>query len=89
MVTPSVAVASNFFKALADPTRLELLYLVAEKKQCSHDLSQAVGITPATVTHHMKKLVDIDLVIRLREGKYTYFVVGRNFPTVDELVRTL
>lgn len=89
MSTIEVTAASNYFKVLADPKRLELLYLVAQERQCSHDLSQAAGITPATVTHHMKKLVDMDLVIRLREGKYTYFEITKNFQPIDHLIQEL
>lgn len=89
MSPTAVASASKYFKALADPKRLELLYLVAEQRQCSLDLAMAARITPATVTHHMKKLVEMGLVTRFREGKYTYYEVTSDFETIDRIITEL
>nr|WP_244659105.1 ArsR family transcriptional regulator [Corynebacterium diphtheriae] len=49
--------AAALFKVLSDPTRLQLLYLVAENPErlCCVDLSEALAVSAPTVTHHMKK----------------------------------
>ena len=51
--------ASNLFKALADPTRLRILYMIARRGEdniCACDLSEALNVSAPTITHHMKRL---------------------------------
>lgn len=67
---------SSFFKALSDPTRLSILYLIAtqeDSKISSNALSQALSISAPTVTHHMKKLLSARLVTREQAGKWAYY----------------
>lgn len=66
---------SVFFKSLADPTRLSILYLIAthpDGRVSSNALAQALGISAPTVTHHMKKLISAHLVTREQVGKWAY-----------------
>lgn len=66
------------FKALADPTRLRLLsHVTAQGCQdvCACDLTDELGITQPTVSHHMKKLVDAGLVTREQRGKWAHYSV--------------
>ncbi|WJZ01578.1 ArsR/SmtB family transcription factor [Corynebacterium freiburgense] len=86
--------ASLLFKALSDPTRLRLLYLVAEHSQggdiCSCDLSEALKVSAPTVTHHMKKLSAAGLVQRQQRGKWAHYKVNpETFEQVDSLIRTM
>lgn len=58
-------------KALADPTRLRLLsYILEQDAQvaCTCDLAPHVGLTDATVSHHLKKLESAGLVTKERRG---------------------
>lgn len=66
------------FKALADPTRLQLLSHVAAQgcdDVCACDLTEELGITQPTVSHHMKKLVDAGLVTREQHGKWAHYSI--------------
>lgn len=64
------------FKALADPTRLQLLALVvAAGSACICDLTQPVGLSQPTVSHHMKVLVDAGLLRREKRGRWVHFSV--------------
>jgi len=66
------------FKALGDPTRVRLLSLIAASdgaEACICDLTDAVGLSQPTVSHHMKTLVDAGLVTREQRGKWAYFAV--------------
>lgn len=68
--------ASSFFKALSDPTRLSILYIIAtreDRRISSNALSQALNISAPTVTHHMKKLLSAQLVTREQDGKWAYY----------------
>lgn len=76
------------FKALSDPARLQLLSLVlASGSACICDLTEPVGLTQPTVSHHMKVLVEAGLLHREKRGRWVHFRV--NTSSLDELAGTL
>ncbi|MBO0842016.1 MAG: metalloregulator ArsR/SmtB family transcription factor [Nocardioides sp.] len=83
VVGDATAVAlARMFKALGDPTRVKLLSLIAAAEggeACICDLTEPVGLSQPTVSHHMKQLVEAGLVTREQRGKWAYFAV---VPTV-------
>jgi ArsR family transcriptional regulator len=67
---------ARVFKALGDPTRVRLLSLIAaqpEREACICDLTDPVGLSQPTVSHHMKQLVDAGLVVREQRGRWAYY----------------
>ena len=65
-------------KALADPTRLRLLSMVAAHQSgeaCICELIEPVGLSQGTVSHHMKVLVDAGFLTREQRGKWAYYAV--------------
>lgn len=63
-------------KALADPTRLQLLtsLLTAPTgSACTCDLAPAVGLTEGTVSHHLKRLENAGLVTKERRGANVHY----------------
>ncbi len=63
-------------KAVADPTRLRLLSLVAAhegQEACVCDLTEPVGLSQPTVSHHLKVLVDAGLLTRDKRGVWAYY----------------
>ncbi|MPV38046.1 ArsR/SmtB family transcription factor [Georgenia subflava] len=80
--------AAAVFKALADPTRLRLLSLIAaraEGEACVCDLTDPVGLSQPTVSHHMTTLAKVGLVTREQRGKWAYFAVA---PGARDLVQS-
>jgi ArsR family transcriptional regulator, arsenate/arsenite/antimonite-responsive transcriptional repressor len=80
---------ADVLKAVADPTRLQLLSLVGaagEGEACVCDLTEPLGLTQPTISHHLKVLVDAGLLTRDRRGSWAYFRLVRD--RFDEL-RTL
>jgi ArsR family transcriptional regulator, arsenate/arsenite/antimonite-responsive transcriptional repressor len=64
------------FKALSDPTRLRLISLVAaqgDQEACVCDLTEPVGLSQPTVSHHLKQLVDAGILSREQRGKWAYY----------------
>jgi ArsR family transcriptional regulator, arsenate/arsenite/antimonite-responsive transcriptional repressor len=60
-------------KALADETRLMIFELVAAKGQMNcGEIVSVQGVTPATVSHHLKILNDAGLIDCQREGQFVY-----------------
>ena len=75
-------------KALADETRLMIFEAISAQDQMScSEIVALQGVTPATVSHHLKLLVEADLIECHREGQ---FVRSRVVPeTIQEYTRTL
>jgi ArsR family transcriptional regulator len=71
--------AARVFKALGDPTRVRLLSLIAAGEggeACICDLTEPVGLSQGTVSHHMKLLAEAGLVTREQRGKWAYFALN-------------
>ncbi len=70
--------AAGMFKALADPMRLRLLSHVAAQgceAVCACDLTEELGISQPTVSHHLKKLVEAGLLTREQRGRWAHYTV--------------
>ncbi|GAA1617412.1 hypothetical protein GCM10009700_02220 [Brevibacterium sanguinis] len=73
---PADADLAARFKALGDPTRLHLLRLIAAadgREACVCELTDPVGLSQPTVSHHMKHLVAAGLVTREQRGRWAYY----------------
>jgi ArsR family transcriptional regulator len=74
------ATLAKRFKALGDPTRVRLLSMIAaatDDEACICDLTEPVGLSQPTVSHHMKILTEAGLVTREQRGRWAYYrVVG-------------
>ena len=67
---------ARILKALADPTRLRLVSLVAANdgdEACACDLIDPVGLGQPTVSHHLKILVDAGVLHREKRGIWSYY----------------
>jgi ArsR family transcriptional regulator len=67
---------ARVFKALGDPTRVQLLSIVAAHdggEACVCDLTGPVGLAQPTVSHHLKILVDAGLLTRAQRGRWAYY----------------
>lgn len=64
---------SQIFKALADPSRLRLLYALAREEMCVCDLSALLEITESAVSHQLRLLRTLQIVTNRREGTVLYY----------------
>jgi ArsR family transcriptional regulator, arsenate/arsenite/antimonite-responsive transcriptional repressor len=65
-------------KALADPTRLRLVSMVAAHEggeACVCDLTDPLGLTQPTISHHLKILVEAGIFSREKRGKWAYYAL--------------
>jgi DNA-binding transcriptional ArsR family regulator len=61
-------------KALSDESRLLVAALLRERGElCGCELQAALGLTHATVSHHMATLQDAGLVVGERRGKWVHY----------------
>jgi len=69
---------AHILKALADPTRLRLVSMVAAHEggeACVCDLTDPLGLTQPTISHHLKILVDAGIFTRDKRGKWAYYAL--------------
>jgi len=69
---------STALKALADPGRLRLLSLIQAQpdgEACVCHLTEPLGLSQPTVSHHLKVLLQAGLVEREQRGSWAYFRV--------------
>ena len=81
---------AHAFKALGDPARVRLLSLIAAHdggEACVCDLTDPLGLSQPTVSHHLKQLVDAGLVTREQRGKWAYYRVLQ--PALDALATAI
>lgn len=65
-------------KAIADPARLRLLSLIQaqpDHEACVCHLTEPLGLSQPTVSHHLKVLLKADLVEREQRGSWAFFRV--------------
>lgn len=71
---------SSLLKAVADPTRLQILAMIANTangEACVCDFTEPLGLTQPTVSHHIKKLAEVGLVTRERRGTWAWYSLNR------------
>jgi ArsR family transcriptional regulator, arsenate/arsenite/antimonite-responsive transcriptional repressor len=69
---------ARLFKALADPTRLRLVSMVAAHEggeACVCELTEPLGLTQPTISHHLKILVDAGIFTRDKRGVWAYYAL--------------
>lgn len=91
----SVAQAAEFatwFQALADPTRMRILNLLAtaNRELTVSEIVARLGLKQSTTSHHLKILHDVGFALRRREGTQMFYYVNANclerFPTAADMV---
>lgn len=70
------------FKALADPARVQIIEMLAalegDTDLCVCDFEGPLGLSQATVSHHLKKLLDSGLIDRDRRGTWSHYTINRD-----------
>jgi len=69
---------ARVLKALAEPTRLRLVSMVAAHQggeACVCDLTEPLGLTQPTISHHLKVLVEAGILARDQRGKWAYYAL--------------
>ena len=77
-------------RAIADPTRLQLLSLIRRSgsgELTGGQLAERLDLTQPTVSHHLGLMVDDGLLVRERRGKYVWFSVAPDrAASIDDLL---
>ncbi len=70
--------ALKIFKSLSDMSRLRIVQSLTGGEMYTELLAERLGLTPSTVSFHMKKLEDASLVVSRKEQYYTVYSLNRD-----------
>ncbi len=79
---------ARWLKVVAEPKRLQILDLIMQGVQCNCELSEALGIGPTLVSHHIKALTQAGLIEVERDtsdARWVYYMINRE--ALNELNR--
>ncbi|MBR3817774.1 MAG: winged helix-turn-helix transcriptional regulator [Clostridia bacterium] len=74
----------NTLKALADPTRREILNLLKKGSMSAGEISEKFSVSFAAVSRHLSVLKDAELIRDKRDGKYIYYEL--NASVLEEIM---
>lgn len=74
---------AGLFAALADPTRVRIIGLLAHVEMCVGDLCLVLGMSQPAVSHQLRVLRNLRIVAARRDGRHVFYTL------VDEHVHDL
>lgn len=74
----------NIFKAISDPTRLNILYLLEGNELCSCNIQEALNKPQPTISHHINILKNAGLIKGRKNGTWIYFSLAN-----DRIIKVL
>ncbi len=64
---------ADTFKALADPTRVRIISVLAQTELCVCDLAATLGMSQSAVSHQLRLMRQIRLVKNRKQGRMVYY----------------
>lgn len=74
-------------KALAEPTRLQILEMLDHEEMCVCEMIEKLRMSQPAVSHHLKILRQAELITDRKEGKWVFYAL--NTASYAELVNSL
>lgn len=78
---------SDRFKAISDPTRLKILYLLQEGELCACEINAALEKPQSTISHHLNILKNAGFIIGRKEGIWIHYKLVN--PEIIDLIENL
>jgi len=63
------------YKILGDPTRLKIVMALLNGEMCVCDLAAFIGLSESAVSHQLRRLRDLSLVKKRRDGQILYYAL--------------
>lgn len=64
---------AELFKVFGDPTRIRILYALANQELCVCDIAEVLQMSQSAISHQLRVLKQIHLVKYRREGKIVFY----------------
>ncbi|WP_206812005.1 autorepressor SdpR family transcription factor [Paradesulfitobacterium ferrireducens] len=72
------------FKALADPTRRQIIALLKERDMTAGDIAEHFNISKPSISHHLNLLKQANIILDQRQGQFIYYSL--NATVFQELI---
>jgi len=87
---PNILDAAKLMEMLSQPVRLRLMCILLEGEQSVLKLASSTNLSQPAMSHHLKKLRDVELVKTRREGQTIYYSLkGTEVSQVLEVLHKL
>jgi len=82
---------SNKLKALSDPTRLKILYLLSDKELCVCEIIFALNKPQSSISHHLNILKNLGFITGRKEGVWIHYKLKdpKLMGLVSELIKII
>ena len=74
----------NFFRAMGDPTRRQILEMLKEKDLTAGEIADVFAISKPSISYHLDLLKNADLVFADKRGQFIYYSL--NTSVLDEVI---
>ncbi len=76
-------------KALSDTSRITILQQFRKKDNCLYcaEVHEIIDLTQPSISHHLKQLVDAELLIPEKEGRNLKYTLNKDI--LDDYIKTL
>ncbi len=64
---------AELFKQLGDPTRIRIFWLLCHREECVINIAAMLDMSSPAISHHLRSLLDWDLLQSRRVGKEVYY----------------
>jgi DNA-binding transcriptional ArsR family regulator len=69
----TAAHVAELFRAFSDTSRVRILFALTKQEMNVNALAGLVGISDSAVSHHLRSLRQLELVVARRDGKEVYY----------------
>ncbi|MCP8307819.1 MAG: helix-turn-helix transcriptional regulator [archaeon] len=73
----SLKLEANFFKALADVTRLRIMKMLSVREMCVCEIMIALNMSQPNASHHLEMLERVGIVKKRKEGKWVFYSLAK------------
>ena len=77
----------NFFKAMDDPTRRQILDMLRQGDLTAGEIAEAFDMSKPSISYHLDLLSRADLVMAVKKGKYVHYSL--NTTVLDDVIQWL
>ena len=76
--TTDLVARAEVLKAVADPTRLEILEMLSPQIRCNCHFQEHLNLAPNLLSYHLKVLRDAGLIVGTKRGRWVDYALTTN-----------
>ena len=66
----------NFYKLIADSTRIRILFVLDQHEMCVCDIANSLNMTKSAISHQLKALKEYELIKSRKDGKEVFYTLN-------------